>query len=200
MYKRKGKTRITVPATIWSARPLLEAARVLNERCFSLLAATASNRQMDGGPVFARAELWSRLNAHSIERGAQCPVMLLTLHFDHLEWWQRAIEGGPGPVLLNAPPPIFTAEEVAPLLRAILTEAWGAARTNVFAANLVFGMTPPLAKVLANLTAQSIDRIVNAHATAVRPRYEESRSFWSGLLEAALTEDTEPLSAKWRAL
>jgi len=41
---------------------------------------------------------------------------------------QRAIEGGVGPVLLNAPQPLFDAAEVAPLLRAILTEA-GAPRT-----------------------------------------------------------------------
>ena len=120
-------------------------------------------------------------------------MLLLSLQLHNLEWWQRAIEGGVGPALLNAPPPLFDAQEVAPLLRAILTEAWSAARGNVFAASLLFGMTPAVAKTLVSLTAQTIDRIVTTQATAVRPRWEESRTFWNGLLETAVAEDGEAL-------
>lgn len=192
MYKRKGNSRIRGAPTAWSALPLLEISRRLNERCFALLATTAL-KFPHASPAFARQDLWARVDVHSIERAGRCPVSLLSLHFHHLEWWQRAIEGT-GPVLLNGPPPVFDHQEVAPLLRVILTEAWGTARANIFAASLLFGMAPPVAKTLANLNAQTIDRIVTLHADAVRPRWEDSRSFWSGLLEAAVAKDHEPLT------
>jgi hypothetical protein len=195
MYKRKGKgRRATVSPTIWSALPLLEAARRLNQRCFALLQMTALARTDADSPVFARRDLWARIDERGIDRAGRCPVLLLSLQLHNLEWWQRAIEGGVGPVLLNAPPPLFDAAEVAPLLRAILAEAWSAAHVNVFAASLFFGMTPAVAKTLVSLTAQTIDRIVTTQASAVRPRWEESRTFWNGLLEVAVAEDNEALT------
>ena len=194
MYKRKGKLRAKVPPTIWSALPLMEASRRLNQRCFALLRTTALTRDAADSPVFARRDLWARIDERGINRAGRCPVLLLNLQLHNLEWWQRVIEGGVGPVLLNAPRPLFDAEEVAPLLRAILTEAWSAARGNVFAASVLFGMTPAVAKTLVNLTAQTIDRIVTTQATAVRPRWEESRTFWNGLLETAVAEDNEALN------
>jgi hypothetical protein len=194
MYKRKGKSRAKVAPTIWSALPLLESARRLNQRCFVLLRSTALTSDHADSPVFARQDLWARIDERGIDRAARCPVLLLNLQLHNLDWWQRAIEGGAGPVLLNAPPPLFEAEEVAPLLRAILTEAWSAARGNVFAASLLFGMTPAVAKTLVSLTAHSIDRIVTTQASAVRPRWEDSRTFWNGLLEAAVAEGNETLT------
>jgi hypothetical protein len=172
----------------------MESARRLNQRCFALLQATALARTGADSPVFARRDLWARIDERGMDRAGRCPVLLLTLQLHNLEWWQRVIAGGVGPVLLNAPAPLFDAEVVAPVLRAILTEAWSAARGNVFAASLLFGMTPAVAKALVNLTAQSIDRIVTTQATAVRPRWEESRTFWNGLLEAAVAEDNAMLT------
>ena len=194
MYKRKGKFRAKVPPTIWSALQLMEASRRLNQRCFALLRSTALRRDASGSPVFARRDLWARIDERGINRAGRCPVLLLNLQLHNLDWWQRAVEGGAGPVLLNAPPPLFDAEEVAPLLRAILTEGWSAARGNIFAASVLFGMTPAVAKTLVNLTAQTIDRIVTTQATTVRPRWEESRTFWNGLLETAVAEDNEALT------
>ena len=55
-------------------------------------------------------------------------------------------------------------------------------------------MTPAVAKTLVNLTAQTIDRIVTTQATTVRPRWEESRTFWNGLLKTAVAEDNEALT------
>jgi hypothetical protein len=194
MYKRKGKSRAKVAPTIWSALQVLEAARRLNQRCFALLQTTALTRTGADSPVFARRDLWARIDERGMDRAGRCPVLLLSLQLHNLDWWQRAIEGGAGPVLLNAPPPLFDAEEVAPLLRAILTEAWSAARGNVFAASVLFGMTPAVAKTLVSLTAQTIDRIVTTQANAVRPRWEDSRTFWNGLLEAAVADGNETLT------
>jgi hypothetical protein len=195
MYKRKGKfSRTKVAPTIWSAIPLLDSARRLNQRCFELLATLALRQPDARSPVFARADLWARIDARSIERAGRCPVLLLNLHFHELEWWLRVAQGGEGPVLMNARPPLFDADEVAPLLRALLAEAWSAARVNVFAASLLFGMAPAVAKSLGSLTADAIDQIATLHATAVRPRWEESRTFWSCLLEAAVGEDNEALT------
>jgi hypothetical protein len=195
MYKRKGsKSRTRVAPTIWSAISLLDSARRLNQRCFELLATTALRRPDERSPVFARGDLWARIDVRGIERAGRCPVLLLNLHFHELDWWQRVTQGSMGPLLRNARPPLFEAEEVAPLLRALLTEAWSTARVNVFAASLLFGMAPSVAKSLANLTAYKIDQIVSLHATAVRPRWEESRTFWIGLLEAAVNEHSEPLT------
>src|ERR1700741_2579776 len=107
MYKRKGKSRITVPPTVWAAIPLLETARRLNQRCFELLAMTALRHRDGGIPAFAHEERWARVDERSIERAGRCPVLLLSLQFNHLEWWERMSAGEQGPLILNAPLPVF---------------------------------------------------------------------------------------------
>lgn len=194
MYKRKGNSRVKATPTIWSALPTLESVRRLNRRCVMLIAKAALERADDDSAVFARKDIWARIDARSAERAARCPVLLLNLQLHQVESWQRAIEGGPGPLLLNAPAPVFSEQDVIPLLRTILTEAWGVARVNVFASAVLFGMTPVSAQRIAKLSALTIDQIAINFATAVRPRWEDCRSFWSGLLEDAVADGNEPLT------
>src|SRR5258708_18092294 len=130
MYKRKGKYLTMMAPTPWDALPMLESTRRLNERGFALLARRSNDAAArEASPIFARADLWARLDEHAYERAGRCPVLLLNLNFHPLEWWQRAAEGHAGSSL-NPATPLFGALEVAPLLRALLLEAWSITRVN----------------------------------------------------------------------
>ena len=191
MYKRKRKYFTTMAPTPWAALPMLESERRLNERCFALLACSARDQAArETSPIFARADLWARVDDSVYERAARCPVLLLNLNFHQLDWWQRAAEGY-AVSSLNAATPLFGMLEVVPLLRAILLEAWSITRVNSRAACVLFGMSPGVAQVIASLSAQGVNRIVDEYATLVRPRWEENRTFWLRLLEAltAVGED-----------
>ena len=194
MYKRKGKYFTTMAPTLWAALPMLESARRLNERCFALLAQCSNDEAArDTSPIFARADLWARIDEHAYARAARCPVLLLSLNFHQLEWWQRAAQTHAGSSL-TAATPLFGMLEMAPLLRAILLEAWSVARVNPRAACVLFGMSPGVAQVIAGLSAPGVNRIVDEYATLVRPRWEESRTFWLRFLEALTADDEGALT------
>ncbi len=194
MYKRKGKYLTMMAPTPWDALPMLESTRRLNERGFALLARRSNDAAArEASPIFARADLWARIDEHAYERAGRCPVLLLNLNFHQLEWWQRAAEGHAGSSL-NAATPLFGALEVAPLLRAILLEAWSITRVNARAACVLFGMSPGVAQVIARLSAPGVNRIVDEYATLVRPRWEENRTFWLRFLEALSAQDEDALA------
>src|SRR5262249_4805024 len=97
MYKRKGKSRLTVAPTVWSALPLLHVVQRLNQRCFSLLASSALGRADESSAVFAHQALWARVDEASLERAGRCPVLLLDLQFHDLDGWLWLLEGHEGP-------------------------------------------------------------------------------------------------------
>jgi len=194
MYKRKGKYFTTMAPTPWEALPMLESARRLNERCFALLAQCSIDAAArEASPIFGRADLWARIDEHACEPAGRCPVLLLSLNFHQLDWWQRAAQGIAG-FSLNAGTPLFGMLEVVPLLRTILLEIWSITRVNSRAACVLFGMSPGVAQVIAGLAAPGVNRIVDEYATAVRPRWEENRIFWLRFLEALSAKNEDALT------
>jgi hypothetical protein len=120
-------------------------------------------------------------------------VLLLHLKFDAPDWWDRAGVSIPEGMHLNAPAPLFTKEEGAPLLYDILLHAWSLARGAPRAAGLLLGMAPRVTQVIGQLSVQELERIARDHAPYLRPRWEDSRAFWRGLLRAAIGTGNEAL-------
>ncbi len=196
MPRKKKKRLADIPPQTWPALPELQALRALNSRCFAALAQAACASGV-GTPTAAVELLHSfagTLDALAAERAGRCPVLLVYLHFQEGDWWGRIAEHQTPAARLNGPPPLFAADAAAPLLREILMEAWSLSRRMPQAARLLFGMSPTVVQVLTQLSMREIETVVHEHACALRPRWEDSRSFWAGLLRAVTGADPEALT------
>lgn len=194
MRRRKWGEHPSAPG--WAGRRVLQVAHRLNEECIAALAkaAAAEHCAADFNLLIELSELWLELDDAAISRAARCPVLLLDLNFDRAEWWSRAAQGA---AWSNARPlagSVFPIEIVRDLLREVLTETWSAHRSMPRAVNLVFGMAPAVAEVIASLKASTIERIVLEHAGELRPRWGETLDFWRRLLQASIRADEEGLA------
>jgi hypothetical protein len=85
-------------------------------------------------------------------------------------------------------------ERAASLLCEILIDAWTMGRTMPRALNLVFGMAPPVLTMILQMGPPELERIAVEEAPRLKARLPESRSFWKGLLEAAIGTDDQALA------
>jgi hypothetical protein len=187
MRKKKKILRPTIVPQRWPGESALGAVRHLNARCVALLAADKTH---DDETLSA---LWAQVDARACERAGRCPVILIDLNFQRPDWWQRASQRSADPL----PPEGARApetERAVSLVREILMDAWTISRTMPRALNLVFGMASPVSATIAQLGAPEIDRIAIQEARHLRARWPESRSFWKGLLEAAISTDDQALA------
>jgi hypothetical protein len=195
MREKKVLRRTALTPNRWSGVRVLETAHRLNARCFALLAETArvQSAGIECNAVYAPQELWAQVDARVCERAGRCPVLLLDLNFERVDWDRIRPSDSVIPRArgLHA---LFTVEQAAPLLREILMEAWSLARSMPSAASLLFGMAPPITKTIASLSVPEVDQLVVDYAGSLRPRWEESRPFWKHLLEAGIGTSDEALA------
>lgn len=170
---------------------MLEEARRLNGRCFAQLAqAVKAHPNFSSTPAFEiLTQFAAQIDARVCARAGSCPVLLLDLDFNDPDRWDRIIAG----MSLVAPPALFAKEAASPLLHEILMQAWSLAHGAPRAASLFFGMAPKVIEALAKLTGEELDRIAQAYAVHLRPRWEDRRVFWARLLEAATGTNDEAL-------
>jgi hypothetical protein len=67
-------------------------------------------------------------------------------------------------------------------------------RTMPRALNLIFGMASPVAATIIQMEVPEIDRIAVEEGRHLKARWPESRSFWKGLLQAAIGTDDRTLA------
>jgi hypothetical protein len=172
-------------------KPMLEEARQLNERCFAQLAHTVKpHPDAASTPALeVLKEFAPMLDARVCARAGSCPVLLLDLDFNDPERWDRIIAGMP----LTAPPALFTKEAASPLLHEILMRAWNLSHSAPRVASLFFCLHPKVTEALAKLTGKDLERIAQERAVHLRPRWEDRRTFWMRLLEAATGTSDEAL-------
>lgn len=173
MHKdRESKRRVLLP-TGWPSIRMMPTVHRLNEQCFSLLAEGARTDRAATicNGVYGHSELWTRVDARACAFAGKFPVLLLDLKFQRSDWWGRVVHRERYLDSLNGVHELFAADRLAPLLREILVEAWGMARSKPHAANLLFGMMPSVCELVSGLSAADIDRIVVQHARALRPRF-----------------------------
>jgi len=180
----------------WAGVRMLQTVHRLNKRCFSVLAETVrtGGAGIDLHAMYGLSELWAQADARVCERAGRCPVLLLDLNFQRADWWKRVGHGDSRSSSISGMPALFTVEQAAPLLREILTEAWSIGRSMPHAAGLIFGMEPRVSSAIADLSVPELDQAAVAYTRFLRPRWEESRVFWQGLLLAAIGADDEALA------
>jgi hypothetical protein len=190
MARNKRLRRRSSAQIRWSGGEVLAAARSLNARCIEQLAEVASAPYAGDawGSVFGFQDLWKQLTTEACERAGRCPVLLLNVNLERADWW-TSIREGHTVVHAGASSPLLAADRAAPLVREILTEARSAMRAQRGAARLVFGMSPFVSSVVADLSVADIDRIAVAYGRELRPRWDDRPVFWKRLLEAAIGTD-----------
>ncbi|HMH17507.1 MAG TPA: hypothetical protein VK572_05095 [Burkholderiales bacterium] len=186
MRKKQKILRPTIEPQRWPAESALATVRQLNARCVALLA-----EQPHADAVLSA--LWGKVDSRVCERAGRCPVLLIDLNFQRPEWWQRASQRRADPLL---PEVAHTAqaERAALLIREILMDALTIGRTTPRALNMIFGMAAPVTATLVQMGPAEIDRIALEEARHLKGRWLESRSFWKGLLEAAIGTDDQALA------
>jgi hypothetical protein len=67
-------------------------------------------------------------------------------------------------------------------------------RTMPRALNLIFSMASPVTATIIQMGVPEIDRIAAEEGRHLKARWPESRSFWKGLLRAAIGTDDQALA------
>jgi len=189
--KKRRALALAIPRHPWMGTPMLEEARKLNERCFAQLAqAVKTHPDPAGSPALEiLTQFAAQIDARVCGRAGSCPVLLLDLDFNDPSRWDRIIAGMP----IAASAPLFSQEAASPLLHEILMQAWNVGHGAPRAASLFFGMAPRVSEVISKLTGEELKRIAEAHAAHLRPRWEDRRTFWARLMDAAIGTSDEAL-------
>jgi hypothetical protein len=193
--KKKTAKRCPLAPHRWDGLPMLQPAYALNARCFGLLSQIAAGQSSATGSYamdLLRASA-AQLDARASERAGRCPVLLVNLNFQDAEWWRCLTHSRPKAMHLNGPRPVLTQEAAAPLLQEILMEAWSRGRTTPRAAALLFGMAPAVVRTITDLSSCELTQVVADHAQHLRPRWDDSRLFWTRLIQAVIGTDQEAL-------
>jgi hypothetical protein len=186
MRKKKKILRPTIESQRWPGENALATVCQLNTRCIARLA----EQPHDDATLSA---LWAQLDARACARAGRCPVLLIDLNFQRLEWWQRASQRSADPHLLEGASALDSGGTVS-LVREILMDARTIGRTMPRALNLIFGMASPVTATIIQMGVAEIDRIAVEEGRHLKARWPESRSFWKGLLQAAIGTDDQALA------
>jgi hypothetical protein len=184
--RRKNTQLSTIEPQRWVGEHTLAVVHQLNERCLALLAEQAHEDD-------ALSALWARADHRVYERAGRCPVLLVDLHFHRADWWQRISQKSRSSRLLDVQPSPGT-ERAAALLREILMQTWTMGRTIPRALNLIFGIASEVTATITQMGPLEIDRVASEEARHLKARWPECRSFWKGLLEAAIGTDDQALA------
>jgi len=185
MRKKKKILRPTIESQRWPGENTLATVRQLNTRCVARLAAQPHEDA-------TLSALWAQVDARACERAGRCPVLLIDLNFQRPEWRQRASQRSAVPLPDGAS--ALDTEGVVSLVREILMDARTIGRTMPRALNLIFGMASPVTATIIQMGVPEIDRIAAEEGRHLKARWSESRSFWKGLLRAAIGTDDQALA------
>lgn len=196
MRRKKGCGAATpkLPRRLWAGMTHLQTVRRLNRGCLALLAQSKHGAGAAMGDSDLDLQAWAGADLRVLARAAGCPVLLLDLNFQRIEWWGQAVRGSISSRAPTASAPWFAIEQARPLVQEILTEAWSIGRSMPRAANLIFGMAPPVGVSIAALAASEIDRIALECVPQLRPRWLDRPTFWTNLLRAARGSDDQALA------
>jgi hypothetical protein len=183
------------PPDGWSGLGAIAALHRLNARCIEMLADIArTESSLERSMIYRESGLWSQMDQRACERAGSCPVLLLNLNFERLDYWEKVCAGQGGISTSDARLALFTECQGAPLLREILTEVWRLGGSLPGAANLAFGMAPGVSTEISKLSVLAIDLKASSLYQGLRPRWEQNAVFWRQLLEASVGNDDEALS------
>lgn len=179
----------------WRGAQALKRVHALNERCLELLThlARADREQTTLAIVNQHRSLWRSLSATARKRAARTPFLLVDVHFQDAEWWRSVKDprqNRRSKMVLQA---ALTGKIASELMRETLMLAWSTVAFERGAASILFGMTPTVGGIIAELGPQDVERIAARHSRYLQPRWADFPAFWGKLLSAARDGDEEAL-------
>lgn len=179
----------------WKGAHALRRVHELNDRCLEVLLqlACTERARLAPGIVNQHRNLWRSLSMAARRRAALTPYLLIDVHFQDVDWWRWAKASRTGGRYSVAAQPTFPGKVAAELMRETLMLAWSTVALDRGTAGVLFGMTPGVSEIIADLGPQDAERISARHSRHLRPRWEDFPAFWGGLLTAAHKNDEEAL-------
>ena len=177
----------------WKGANSIQLAHQLNERCVELLSELAANAAIiDTLPPALREnrDLWSELSVDARHRLAALPFVIVDVRFRDEQWW-RALGKLPSPTDVREEG--LPAERCEDLLLETLMFAWQVAREDSHVAQMIFAMTRPVARVIAELAIREIRTLATEHTACLRIRWSDNALFWRELLERVRGDDASAL-------
>ena len=176
----------------WSGLGAIAALRRLNARCIEMLADIARTEgSLERSMIYRESGLWSRMDQRACERAGSCPVLLLNLNFERLDYWEKVCAGQEGISTSDARLALFAEAQGAPLLREILVEVWRLGGSLPGAANLAFGMAPGVSLEISRLSVLAIDLKASSLYQGLRPRWGRTGCFGDSCWKLPLATTTK---------
>jgi hypothetical protein len=167
----------------------LAEIRRVNSHYIALLVEAARREGESGLPLIEELrDALRQMTPERCQRGGARAFLVADFRLSDLPWWtqmksDRRFQGGLGPSAGLA------RADAVPLTRAILVLAWLSTRAHAAFASVVFGMTPAVSSVIAELSLPEIDEIAKRHYRCLRPRWENVPGIWLQWLAASETPD-----------
>jgi hypothetical protein len=180
----------------WKGQQSLDLVYQLNERCIELLSEAAASAALTGPPILAdNRELWMGLTSDERQRAARMPFVMLDVRFKNTAWWMQIAQGRTHEPAAESCTGGLSPEASEPLTQEIVMFAWQTARWDETVAELSFGMSSAVARVIATLTPQKIRAIALREHAATRVRWDDDSQLWRELLSAAKANHEEKLAS-----
>jgi hypothetical protein len=181
----------------WKGAHSISLAHQLNEQCIELLCELAIPSPAQVLPPFItlNRDLWCALDVAARARLAEIPFVIVDIRFRDDGWWQsrggQQLEVSTDSSVSNGIPP----KRCEHLLLETLMFAWQVAREDRYVAQIVFAMTPSVARRIAAQTMQQVRTIAAESTSFLRIRWNDDSQFWRELLIAAREANAEALGA-----
>jgi len=166
----------------------LEAVQEVNLRCVELLMHAARQGTPEALPLAIELrDVLRQLTPEMRARAARRAFLLVDMHFSNPDWWRR-VKAYPARVEPAAEGRgSFPRPAAVQLARSVLTLAWHCVRADRHAAYVLLGLHFAVSELIARMSINDIDRIVERHFRHTRPRWEDRPGVWRKLLLASKT-------------
>jgi len=122
-------------------------------------------------------------------RLAAIPHLLITLHFDDVEWWRAVRHESPRAVALADRAARAARPRLRALAQAMLTLVWHLTRSDPPRAALLLGLSPAVIEELRDWTPSELQRIADRHALRLQPRWPDRAGVWARWIHAVASAD-----------
>jgi hypothetical protein len=182
-------------AAWWLSAATLESLAELNELGLALLAEQAAAAAEPRAALLREVgALWRTLDPVARRRAAAVPYLLLDGGFADRERWRHSAAPQVADAGRAACPAFFSVAGTVDVARLLFTYAWHLARAESAAAQLLLGMPPGCAALIAGCTLRRIHTLAERHPEWLRPRWPAHPELWRELLLAAGSGEAHSLA------